>query len=270
MVAVEPLTEAIRTAYQSVFVANEKPLSLLLIAETDSGKSDLILSYRPVAECVLKAIHVETLSDVSASGLYRIVRDKTNPVIIIIPDFHAVVSHKTSVTENTINSLMSLLQDGVMKVSVGPGEPVELKGKRASLITAMTPGILSGKAGKWRKLGFMRRLLPVHYTYSETTSRAIHESIRKGEYYRDVKPLTVPVVAPQVVTIPAPFDSQVEDLAKDVSRNLENRGFTAHKFFRVYAKSRALIHGRNRVTEVEYKELLEFSDFCNLSDAKQI
>lgn len=266
MIGIESIAEALKIAYQSVYVKGEIPLSMILLADTDSGKSNLILNYIPKVEHLC----VEKLSDASATGLYRAVKDKTDPVAIVIPDFHAVVSHKASVVEGTINALMSLLQDGVMKVSVGPQESLELKGKRANLITAMTPGIMAGRAGKWRKLGFMRRLLPIHYTYSPATAARIHDSIRSGEYHYDMPDFKLAITTPQVVKIPHPLDSEIQNLAITVSATLENRGFTAHKFFRVFCQSRALSKKRNIVTRDDVQALMEFSKFCNLDVPQQI
>ena len=266
MILVNAIAETIKTSYQSVYVKGETPLSLLLLADTDHGKSGLILNFVPEAE----HLQVERLSDVSAMGLYRAVKDKSDPVVLVIPDFHAVISHKASVTEGTLNALMTLLQDGAMKISVGPGEPVELKGKRASLLTAMTPGMLVGRAGRWRKLGFLRRLLPIHYTYSEATAMRIHKSIKSGEYHVPPKHFKLPVTQPQIVRIPKPIDSEIESLAIAVSVQLENRGFTAHKFFRVFAQARALIRKHNIVDRKDFSDLMEFSKFCNLDTPQQI
>ena len=266
MILVNRLSDAIETAYQSIYVKGETPLSLLLIADTDHGKSNLILNYIPDVD----HLSVERLSDVSAMGIYRAVKDKVDPVAIVIPDFHAVLSHRASVTEGTLNALMTLLQDGALKISVGPGEPIELHGKRASLITAMTPGILNGRAGRWRKLGFLRRLLPVHYAYSDQTAKLIHNSIRSGEYHVKLPRFKLAVNTTQIVLIPRPLDEQIQNLAEVVSIQLENRGFTAHKFFRVYAQARALMHSRNKVNEQDVKELVAFSRFCNLEKAQEI
>jgi hypothetical protein len=266
MILVDALSDAIRTSYQSIYVKSETPVSLLLVADTDLGKSKLIMHHMPQAT----RLNVEILTDVSASGLYKIVKDKTDPVCIVIPDFHSVVSHRAPVTEGTINALMTLLEDGAMKVSVGPGEPLELKGKRASLITAMTPGILKGKAGKWRRLGFLRRVLPVNYCYSDATVTAIHNSIKAGEYHRPIPKFSLPVTEPQFVGIPKPLDKEIQDLAVMVSVNLANRGFTAHKFFRVYTQARALLQKRNTVIKQDVEDLRNFSKFCNLEVPFQI
>jgi len=266
MILIDTLAECIKTCYQSVFVKNEVPLSLLLLAETDHGKSQLILNYCPHVE----HLQVERLTDTSSMGLYKAVKDKSDPVMLVIPDFHAVISHRASVTEGTLNALMTLLQDGAMKVSVGPNEPIELKGKRASLLTAMTPGMLLGRAGRWRRLGFLRRLVPVYYTYSEATAMKIHKSIKDGEYHRILPSFKLPVTTPQIVQIPKPIDTEIERLAVTISARLENRGFTVHKFFRVYCQARALLHGRNRVTDREFKELEKFSQFVNLYTPEQI
>jgi hypothetical protein len=266
MILVNALSQILQTCYQSVFVKGEIPLSLLLLADTDHGKSQLILSYLPV----VKHLSIEKLSDVSSTGLYKAVKDKTDPVTIVIPDFHAIISHRASVTEGTINALMTLLQDGAMKIGVGPGEAIELKGKRANLITAMTPGLLAGRAGRWRKLGFLRRMLPVHYTYSEATAMKIHASIKAGEYHHTIEHFILPVDEPQIVRIPQPIDADIQNLAIGVSAKLENRGFTAHKFFRVYAQARALLHRRNTIAKDDFEDLVEFSKFCNLDTPEQI
>jgi hypothetical protein len=267
MIAIGILREAIITTYQSMFLKDETPLSLMLISETDHGKSSIMLNLLPDE----KQIDAEVLTDTTAMGLYQKLQAKSRPCVIIIPDFHSVVSHRASVSEGTITAFLSILQEGVMKIAVGPNMVLSLNGKKASLITGMTPGFLSGRAGRWRKLGFLRRVLPLNYTYTNLTTKAIHDSIRKGEYAKDkANHFICPIDKPRHVIIPAPIDQAIQNLSVSVASQLENRGFTCHKFFRVYCQARALLRKADKVIEADFEDLNRIVPLVNLETPFQL
>ena len=262
MIRVKKLQEVLKTAFASLKVKGEKPLSLLLIADTDSGKSRLLLTYRlPKAEII---------SDVTSKGLYNILTENKDCEMIVIPDFNAVVSHRPSVSNATVTALLSLMEEGMMKVSDAGGTR-DMKMRKISVITAMTTGMTKAKAGKWRQLGLLRRFLPVFYTYSEETSKAIHASIRDGNYSTALIADFVKVPSEkQFVSIPKKISFEIERYSKVISRTLESRGFTAHKFLRVYTKARALLDGRRVVSKKDFEDMMEAGEFVRLDHPNEI
>jgi hypothetical protein len=267
MIGVTRLLKILEVCYNSMMVRNERAISLILIAETDCGKSQLLLDYKPTTE----AFRVEAYTDVTSTGLYRIVGQSEKPIIIIVPDLHTIVGHKAGVSGPTVNALLSLLQDGVLKTGVGPQQEGNLQGKRAALFTALTPKTFSGKAGKWRETGFLRRLLPIYYTYSDATEAAIHNYIASGKYVNDNGySIKIKAVTPRAISVSREMSEIIKQETLVTKTKLESRGFTAHHFFRTYCKANAIIANRTAVNKDDIKELRDLLRFTSYDEPEKV
>jgi hypothetical protein len=264
LIGMEPVLEILRTVVMSGYVKAERPVSILLIALPDSGKSEAIMHYFTP--------QIKVMSDFTAKGLLRIVQGQAEKrTFIIAPDLNMVISHKPSVANLTFGCLLSLLQEGTMKISDGGGEN-EYKGARIGFAAAITPSVLSGKAGRWRGTGLLRRLLPVYYDLSDDTINKVHLQIREGNYKADGEIVNLKCPAePMIVVIPKDIRQKVDELCRLVSNErLEPRGFSPHKHFRCYVKARALIHGRNKVIDQDFQDLKRATEFFRLDRGRQI
>ncbi len=261
MIGVQRILKILEVCYNSMMVKDERAISLILIAETDCGKSQLLLDYKPKTEL----FRIEAYTDVTSTGLYNLVGESEKPIIIIVPDLHTIVGHRSGVSGPTINALLSLLQDGVLKTGVGPQRQADLAGKRAALFTALTPKTFAGKAGKWRETGFLRRLLPIYYTYSDATETAIHNYIASGKYVGDNGyNIKIKAVSPRYISVSKEMSEIIKQETLITKTKLESRGFTAHHFFRTYCKSSAILSNRSAVNKediIALRDLLRFTSY---------
>jgi hypothetical protein len=264
MIGVEQILEIIKTAYASAYLKMDKPINLLLIAESDSGKSQIIMTY--------KTPESEIVSDMTTKGLFAILekRNGDEPITIIIPDFNAVLGHKPSVAGGTVGALLSLLEEGTAKTADGGGIK-DMKGKKVSLITAMTPGVFFSKLKRWKSTGFFRRFMPIHYRYSSETSKKINLSIAEGKYSQELKTQIIELPKEKVfVVLPKEIARLVNEYAAIISERVENRGFTVHKNFRSYVKARALLRNSRTVNKTDFEDLRRAASFVRVDTPEEI
>ena len=276
MIAVERLTRILRVLAASDHVLpHHARLSAILIAPSDAGKSELILSHLPAGARVL--------DDFTSASLYHLLKDPPRPSWIVVPDLNALISHKPSVANLTMANLLSLLAEGTSEIMGPDGAKMKLRdtepnGIRLGLLTGITPEMFFARRGKWRATGFLRRLIPLYYTYSTETQQAIQSAIRGGHdatpYHRASMPgLAGPLRA---VAIPRTIGRAISDMSEssirynlrwgsltDETRNVRafELPFSVHKTFRRYARAHARLARRKIVTAPDLAALEDFARF---------
>jgi hypothetical protein len=208
---------------------------------------------------------------------------------IVVPDFNQVISHKPAVATLTMAFLLALLAEGITEI---PGVDARAKlqaksfkkrGLRIALLTGMTPDMFNSRRGKWRSTGLLRRLLPIHYTYSAATVDTIQETIRHGSDLLDYSLKRQQRIKPGTVMIPAGISHQIKDLSAYVVSNQlvwkredgsARAGidfpFSLHKIFRNYVKAHALLHGRRMARHVDFNALKDFSRFVRYDRPEEL
>jgi hypothetical protein len=291
MINVQRIETSLRIIYASAKLENERPLSAVIIAPSDAGKSQLIMRARPAWGKVMNDFTYMTLIE-NLSELYDSGKGPKHTTLIV-PDFNAVIGHRASVSTLTSSVLLALLAEGLSEI---PGIDGQTKlrvqmlkdcGITASLITGVTPEMFASKRGKWRQTGLLRRLLPVNYTYRPQSVSLISRSIEKGKDRIDYSPDYYKYPSKTAtVTIP-------DDIAKDINliseRSLGNLcwrhankdgryvsvraqelPFSLHKCFRVFCKSSAWMHGEKQVKPRDVEQLEDFSSFVRYDRPEEI
>lgn len=132
------------------------PISLLLIAAPESGKTSIVLD-KPC-----KA--VEAFTDVTGRGIHAILDKHGEITHIVINDLVAVLSHKQSVNRYTISQLNALTEEGITKIAT-PAGIVDYDGGRKGVIASLTLEMAKDARYSWNKVGFTSRMLPFCYYY---------------------------------------------------------------------------------------------------------
>lgn len=240
------------------------PLSVNLIAPSDAGKTELMLSVLPPGARVM--------NDVTTHTLLRVMREPKPPNYLVIPDLNIVVSHKPAVAELTMAMLLALMGEGVSELNPGLDTAVKIKmskvkktGLRIAVMTGMTPEMFHSKRGRWRGTGLLRRLIPINYTYKKSTQTRIQDSIQRGGDTLNYSHSKMPAVRKRSVEIPEGIDQVIRELSEDVLDQLGWSGapdkegkrrtvkahsfpFTPHKILRQLARASAALENRNVVT----------------------
>ncbi len=250
------------------YLKDEKPVSSLIIAEAESGKSELIkilkgynktmfindLSFKPLTETLFPLIERGELKH------------------ILIPDFINVSQHKKS-AENVIPILNSLMEEGVTQLSYYGSEKKFKTPLNCGLITGITKRYFDKHIIFWRQVGFLTRMLTVSFSYSASTVISINDSIRleKQKVQQEVK--LKKIKNPVEIIIPPNLAQQIQrtsemvcianasyiSLGTDNSRtrkiDMKTYGFRLHKMMRTLLKAVCLYEGEGKRMVVEDKDL---------------
>ncbi len=275
MIGVERLSNVLRVMASSDSVLpSEARLSGILIAPSDAGKSELLLSHLPHGARVL--------DDFTSASLYNLLEEKPRAEWVVVPDLNALIAHKPSVANLTMANLLALLGEGTTEILGPDGSKVKVgddeNGIRLGILTGITPQMFESKRFRWRATGFLRRLIPIHYTYGAETQAIIQTSIRTGstaqQYQRRQMP-DIPIA--KKVTIDKKYAHEIQQMSEySIRYNLRWGGkseddprstrafdlpFSVHKTFRRFAQVHARLSGRLSVKPKDIDGLTDFARF---------
>lgn len=238
------------TLITGLIINIKKPLSLLIIALSGKGKTEITKAYHG------KTILVMT--DVSYIGLLKEVVKNTKLQHLIIMDFLKVTKKKKSTTDNIIGILNSFMEEGVGKIHLY-NEAYDLKGKNLGVITSTTKSSLIRNKSDWEAIGFLQRFMICSYDYTKETIDEILNFIhREGE---ESKKEMISGRRKTITSTPE-LNAQLEIVN-------EEKDFRLTKQLMMLAKSNAYIRGDDKVTQEDINEIIRLSHYFNF-DYKQI
>ena len=155
-----PILDILERIVASGFVKNGYPLSAVLIAPVGAGKTTNLKK-------IAFNENILALSDCTPYGIAKLLPEirLKNVKHIIIFDLVEPLSRSHSVVNSLIGFLNSLIEEGIFRISTGfieIKEPIKL-----GLITSTTVDELRDKRRGWLGIGFMSRLLPISFSYTQ-------------------------------------------------------------------------------------------------------
>ena len=253
LIGLEPIKEICITTILTGQLIDGIPLSILLVGPSGAGKSKTVLR--------LQGEMIHRADDLTAQGLWAILSgDRDNKLThIVLGDFNLPLSHKASVSGLTVASMLTIMGDGTMRLDDGRTEKV-LQHSPVGFVTAVTEDMYLDSHNKWRKLGILRRLLAIHYTYGTGTKEAAQAAISAGKITLQ-QPAGIKIARlPQRAHIPIATEhsERIAALSLRLSTNLGQRVTWARRLPSVTA-SPAVMEIGTRKHLVQDKPLLEFS-----------
>ena len=272
MIGTEFLRETVETVILTSRVRDVAPVSLLLIAAPESGKTSVVLE-RPCE--VIKAY-----ADVTGRGLHAVLKHNPNLSHIVINDLVAVLSHRQTVNRYTISQLNSLTEEGITAIATPSGEEEFPCGKKG-VIASLTLELAKDSRRWWNKVGFSSRMLPFCYFYPDdliiAIKAAIDESRGKsanGNGTRS-KPKTKDFLVPKdavKVLYDEKMVQQVRRIADMRSKMLEEQGMRRLKQYHAMTQAHALWRQRASPTvndkDVDFVSHLD--DFVSYDKPKSL
>jgi len=256
LIEIEPLKKIIECALISPYVKNEKPISLLIVAKAESGKSSVMKEYRENKGVVY-------LTDCTAYGITRDILPKIvsgEIKTIMIPDLITPLSKQTKTRQSFIAFLNNLIEEGVSKITTY--STVWNKDVEANVITAVTDEALRDARHNWAKMGFLSRFIVFSYSYS------ISDVTRILNYYSEhglkMKNTKVKLPKNQIdVKLSKEIANRLNPIAMKVGEQFRLYGFRAKINFRSLLKCLAYRNSREVVTDGDFEEFLELADYMN-------
>jgi hypothetical protein len=259
LINVEPLKKMVECALISPYMTDEKPLSLLIVAKAESGKTSVMKSYR-------QSKGVVYISDCTAYGLTRDILPKLisgEVKTIVIPDLITPLSKSTKTRQSFIAFLNNLIEEGVAKVTTYA--TIWDKDVKANVITAVTDDTLRDARHDWAKMGFLSRFIVFSYSYSQSTVMEILH--RYSEHGLEMQKSKFKPPSKEVnVELPKEIADRLDPIATRIGEQFCLYGIRAKINFRCLLKCLAYRNGKKKtVTESEFKEFLLLADFMNFN-----
>ena len=254
LIGVDDLVKLVNLVLLTGRLKNVKPVSLLLIGDTETGKTEIL-------EVFMNLRSVIWANDLSA----KIIVDEVAPQVekgkthILIPDLLKILGHQKVVARNTITMLNSIMEEGLKNVMFYGTQKEFKQPVRCGVIAAMTRAAFRAREQYWKGIGFVGRCILVSFSYSDATKLKIHEHIRKNFPAKMIEIITG---RPTRVEIPAKIARRVQDLA--MAETPFSTGFRLRKQLRSLVQAHALYRGDTKVKMEDFEEIKRLSKFMNL------
>lgn len=173
LMGVDLASEYIHTIVLTGRVEDGGPVSTLLIANPENGKTSIVLE-KSGDYCI-------NLTDVSGKGLKFLCQIYPDASHFIISDMGTVMAHSQKTREYFFGMLLALTEEGI-KTIAGPDGIESIKSGRKAIIGCITSDQAKDNRMWWYRRGLARRLIPFHYAYSEALVIRIKDVIMRGQH----------------------------------------------------------------------------------------
>jgi len=256
LVHAELLKKMVEASLISPYIKNEKPISLLIVAKAESGKTSTIKMYRENKGIVY-------ITDCTAYGITRDLLPKLvsgEIKTLMIPDLTTPLSKSFKTRQTLIAFLNNLIEEGIAKITTYA--MTWEKDVKANVITAVTDQALEDGRHEWAKMGFLSRFILFSYSYSISTIMEILN--RYSEHGLDLGNVKLQFPKKEIdIELSKEIADTLNPIAMKIGEQFELYGIRAKINLRSLLKTLAFRNGRKTVTEAEFQEFLELADYMN-------
>ena len=266
MIGTEDLELLLKLALTSAYIKDERPVSILICATVESGKTELL---RKTMHCD----GVLYLADCTAYGIQKgYLREIKDGKIrtIIIPDLITPLSRGADTVETFVSFLNGLIEEGIAEVQTyAMSVKLELPA-RCNIITSIAKEHLFDQRHRWGKIGFLSRVVPVSYGYGASTVYDIMQSIANRDYHHETSFTSLKLPKTSIeIKLPKEIAQKIADLASVVidqgKKAFTAYGFRLQKQLQTLCMANALYNNRDIVTIDDFNTIKNLSNFMNLN-----
>jgi hypothetical protein len=254
-IKLEPIIEILRAAIWSGKIADERPVSLMLVARQESAKTECLKHF-------FLTPSLKYLSDLTSRGLnpYRQEIETGRIRHIVLLDLVRILSHGRGVSDRTIQSIASLMEEGESETSDGGGKSSWDNFPKIGVLMGITPEFFFSKRGRWRGTGFLTRFVPISFEYSKDTQHAIHDAIAKGHRMPPPIKENIPLI-PFQIELPDKYAGIISRRAEELGITMKTYGFRYQRVLRALAKANAGLSRRGIVGDEDIGKVLAWSQY---------
>lgn len=258
LLGMEIIHEMVKSVLLTSRLLTDGPVSLMLIAKPESGKTSVVL-----AESSEEAV---ICSDLTGGGITQELMNNSRVGHLIINDMVSVMAHKESVNKRTFAIMNALTEEGLFKIALPGSGYYDFKGRKAGIICCIPEQMVFDQRRWWNSSGFSSRFLPFAYKYSKSLILHIkRENLESGAYERkngNSKPDDTPKKYVKMnVTISDDMAHKIQLVADHVGKNMEEIGLRRGKQLRALARGHALLKKRKSVEQEEVEFLREITPY---------
>lgn len=249
----EILDKMISLAIYSGYIKGEKPLSLIIVAKPESGKTESLMKFS-------KNKKIMILSDATAFGLRRDVVPAVrsgNLNHILIPDLLKPLNRGRDAVNDFVTLLNSLTEEGVGNIATY-NELIEGNKELVTcgLLTSITNDAMNDKRRNWAKLGFLSRSIIISYAYSKESVEKILGYLQEQTYTKENNSIILNLPNEKVdIMLGYERAKYISDKIVIPAKKEGLYGFRATKQGNVMLKAHALMDNRNIVNDDDVKQI---------------
>jgi hypothetical protein len=256
LIEISLLKKMIECAIISPYIKDEKPISLMIVARAESGKTTAMKLYR-------ENKGICYMTDCTAYGLTRDILPKIvsgEIKTLMIADLITPLSRSSKTRKGFVSFLNNYIEEGVAKMTTYA--TVWEKEVKGNLITAITDTELADARHDWASMGFLSRFVIFSYSYSISTITKILQYY--SEHGITLNPIKITVPKTEIdIEIPEEIANMIDPVATKIGEIFRLYGIRAKINFKSLLKTLALRNKSKTVTKKEFEEFLELANFMN-------
>lgn len=229
LIGMDFAVEVVQTVLLTGYLDDEKPVSLLIIASPESGKTTATrnanISVRPDGHGEELAV---ALTDTTGKGLLRIVREHPRATHIIFNDLSITAGHKNHVVKYLFGVISAMTEEGLSKIA-DPGGVSSYDGEGVKgIIGCITPRLARDQRFIWNVTGLTTRMLPFFYEQGvniQLKVRRYHAGLLHSGRPDETRSLVIPLKKMHV-HVGQDYREQILELANTVAKRLSREGAT--------------------------------------------
>lgn len=259
----EPLRKHVGHTIYSGFVKDERPVSTLILAHPERGKTTEVMKFYATG-CIV-------FNDLTAYGLAETITKMSESERkifhhLVIPDLERIGARSRTVRKELVATLQVAMQEGLTRIrthftKLECNPPIRL-----GVIMCTTPDDLGDKRSIFRRLSFLSRLIPFTYDFSKDKKARILDYVKEEEHLKE-ESFPIRKRGKSEVSISEDMKDRLKFYAKIMAWKTEKFassrekqqatkliGIRALEDSICYLKAIALSNGRKAVTEEDFKE----------------
>lgn len=260
----ENLADIITLTLYTAYIKNvEKPNSLLIIAQPESGKTEMMKKFTVNKNIVY-------VSDVTAYGIERdyIPKIESGEIRhIMIPDLLKPLSRKESTVKTFITFLNGLIEEGIASTSTYVSSRSSAKHVRCGLVTAITSDDLRDQRHHWGRMGFLSRTVPFSYSYSIESVKKVFDYILGLDFLKtyNIELKRIPR-QDRAISLPKRHAQAILPSTAVIAEAQDTYGFRLQKQFQALLQASALEKGRRSVNSRDVDRVLHLMNWVNFDE----
>lgn len=251
----EKVTEFIKIVLASGNLADDKPLSLMLVAPVSSGKTTAVKQF-------IKNKKVLITTDSTAYGILKNYHQKlrNNELKhIIIPDLLTIFAKKKTTSDTFLLFVNNSSEDGIFP-SKSYGLEIDKFISPFGWILCVTEDGYKSKFKQIKGIGMISRFFEIHYSYSLEQINEILENIC---HEKTLKLLDIKIPNKKnLVKIEGDYKifKELQLYSRLLIKNGESEILRMQKKLQTFLKANALLNNRKKVTNEDLNKLKELID----------
>ena len=232
LIGVDKLREFFETLILTGRVKNEQPVSAMIIADPERGKTSVMVE----KECEAFKI----LTDLTGKGLQFLCQMDARCTHFVVNDMGIVMAHGQKTREYFFAMLLACTEEGI-RAMAGPDGLDTITGGRRGFIGCITSTQATDQRQWWFRRGLARRMVPFHFDYTQDLILKIKSEIVKGNgaNFNAGEKLKIPE-AHIDVTMPDAMAKEILRISDFRAKHLEQLGISLLKNYLILAKAHAI------------------------------